>query len=302
MIASNLETRVRTYLNEVTANFYTQAEIWRWLSNCAREISQKTLCVRRSLTTSTGGNGVREVSINAYKTMHVQYSTKMLGYIDPLQLGRYPFTGTVPQYWYESGSSIGIEPLPDAIYSLKVYVADVAKLVADSPWTDWTAGARWVVGDSVIHSGASSDLTLTAGVTSGKNYTFEFQVTGIGTSSTLLLTAGTLEAPTISTNGWHVQSIIPNGTTLKLTGVGDVTVDSFRIYKEADISAITDELELGEEWSNTLALYATYSGLFKDKAYSQAALLQRIYANDFEYIRQNIIDVIPDGRAELTYL
>lgn len=51
--ASDLETRVRTYLNEVTQDFYTQTEIYRWLSIAAKDIAQKSMCVRRILDAVT---------------------------------------------------------------------------------------------------------------------------------------------------------------------------------------------------------------------------------------------------------
>jgi hypothetical protein len=302
MTAADYETKVRTYLNEVTANFYTQAEIWLWLSSAAREISQQTLCIRRRLSCSTCGNNVRHVNINAYKAIHVQYGTKMLPKCQPIRLGRDPFyNSTYPQYWYEYGNLIGIEPMPDNVYDLKVYVADVAKIYSTSPWTDWTAGARWSLGDSYTHTGASSSLTLTAGITNAVNYTFEFEISNIGASSNLFLTAGSQMGAIISTNGWHTQNIVSTGTSLTITAYGDVAIDNFKIYKEATISATTDVLEFDDEWETSVALYATYCGLLKDKAYPAAALLYAIYKNDFDYIRQNIVEVIPDGSLDLTY-
>jgi hypothetical protein len=306
MLASALETRVRTYLNEVTAHFYTQAEIWKWLSVAAKDISQKTLCCRRILTAATGGNNVRQVTTNAFKVRNVEYvpSTgrpKMLAKIDPLQIGHYPVTGATPQYWFEH-KNIGIEPLPDAIYNLRLYVADVAKLKTTTDLdVNWTAGARWTLGDTAIHAGASSTLTYTAGISSGANYSFEFKVTGIGAGATLKIAAGTVEGSSVTVNGHHTQNIVANGTTLVLTGVGTLTIDNFTIYKEAAISAGTQEYELGGEWDHNLALYATYSGLIKDKLYVPAMMLMSIYGNEFEFIRQNIFEVIPDGRDAMVY-
>jgi hypothetical protein len=303
---SDYETRVRTYLNEVTANFYTQAEIWQWLGIAAKDISQKTLCVRRILTNSTTSL-TRNIVTNAYKVLNVEYIPSsgrpiMLPMVDPLRTGHWPIKDTVPQYWYEHGSAIGIVPVPDAIYNLRIYIADLAKLIIEPVWTtDWTAGARWVLGDTAIHSGASSDLTYTAGITNGANYTFEFNVTGVSSTATLKLTAGTVEGTTITTNGWHCQSLIANGTTFKLTAVNDVTINDFTIYKEADISATTDRYELAPEWNQSLALYATYYGLIKDRQYGPAALLNSLYSNEFSYLQQNIVEVIPDGQDTMKY-
>jgi hypothetical protein len=302
MDVGSLESRVRLYLNEVTAKFYTQAEIWRWLSLGAKDISQRSLCVRRILTAATGGAGVRRVTVNALKFLHVEYlSTRpiMLTRIDPLKIGRYPLNGTAPQYWYEFDDGVEIDPLPDGIYPLRLYVADVSKFVAASPWADWAAGAGWVTGYSAIHSGASSDVTLTAPIVSGGNYTLEFNILDI--TGSVKLTAGTLEGSTITTNGNHTQNFISNGTTLKLTGTGDLTIVGFKIYLERDIASTADQIELGQEWDNLLALYATFSGLLKDKRHEPAILLSSIYANEFSYLSKYIIEVIPDGRDDLKY-
>lgn len=305
MLVSDLETRVRTYLNEASASFYTQAEIWRWLDIAGKDISQNAQCIRRILTAATGGANVRNVATNSYKPKYVEYigtRTSFLPKIDPLKIGHYPLKGTAPQFWYPSGTYVGIEPLPDAIYNLRLYVIDIAKLVTTTVMNvDWTAAARWTLGATAVHAGATSNLPYTAGISDATNYSFEFEITGVGTAASLVITAGTQQGSAITTNGWHTQTIISNGTTLTLTGVNDITVNSFKIYKEANISAGTEELEFDKEWDGTLALYATYSGLMKDRNYGPAALLLNMYSGDFDYIRQNIIEVIPDGRSDLRY-
>jgi hypothetical protein len=303
MLVNDLETRVRTYLNEATAKFYTQAEIWNWLSVSAKDISEKTQTIRRILTSATGGAGVRSINTNAI-VLHVEYipsqgRSKILPKIDPLKIGNYQISGSEPQYWYPGNGIVSVEPLPDAIYNLRLYVTDVAKLKTTTTLaTDWT-GAGWTLGDSAIHAGVSSDLTYTPAITSGVNYTLMFNVTGI--SGTLKITAGTVEGTVISTNGYHTQNIVANGTTLKVTGVGDVTITEFLIYKEAAISAGTQELELGAEWDHLLALYATYSGLLKDRQYAPANLLASIYPGELDYLRRTVVEVIPDGRDDMVY-
>lgn len=299
MTATEYETVVRTYLNEATAKFYAQAEIWRWLDQAASDIAKRSLCVRRILTSATGGNGVRKVDVDAYKVMEVEYvgtRPKVLTKIDPLKVGHFPLNGTAPQYWYEFGGNVYIDPLPDAVYPLRLYVADIPKLKTETVWADWTAGSGWSVGSTVVHAGVASNITypITAG-----NYTFELKVTGIDGS--LKLTAGTYECTEITTNGWHTQTAVANGTTLTMTGTSDVTVDSFTLYKEAAISGVTDEIELGEEWEQLVCLFATYCGLKKDRREGEAGLLLNMYANEFDYLRRMIVDVVPDGRADMEF-
>jgi hypothetical protein len=182
-----------------------------------------------------------------------------------------------------------------------MYIADTAKLITETAWTDWTAGARWTLGDTAIHTGVSSDVTYTAGITNATNYTFDFQITGIGTASTLKLTCGTYEGSIISTSGWHTQSFVSNGTTLTITCVGDVTIHEFNILSDVSVTSGTQRFELPAEWSHLLAIYATYSGLLKDKRIEQAVLLSSLYYNEFNYLSQNIIEVIPDSKNSLVW-
>ena len=132
MTASELESRSRTFLNDTSSAFFTQAELYRWLSIAAKDIAQKTGCVRRVLSYQTTANN-REVSFNAYKVFHVELITTgrnlMLTKIDPLRTGHWNLDGALPQYWYELGDSIGIDPIPTAVYNLRLYVADIPKIV-----------------------------------------------------------------------------------------------------------------------------------------------------------------------------
>ncbi len=308
--ASDLETRVRTYLNEVTAKFYTQAEIWRWLSVGAKEIARKTFCVQRILNKETG-SGVREVYANVLKVHYVEYIPSsgraiMLTRIDPLKTGnKYPLRGTAPQYWFEYGANIGIEPIPDAIYQLRLYVSDVPKMMTaiTSFASGWTAGTGWVVGDTAIHSSTSSDLTYDTVLTENGNYTFEFRITDVGTSSSVTPYAGELTGTTISSKGYSTQNMVALGGApyLKFTGVGDIVLEGLTIYKENDYSAVGDQIELSTAWQHSLTLYAALNGLIKNRQYAAASLLATIHGNEISYLKQNLVDIIPDGRSNLVY-
>lgn len=314
---SDLETRVRTYLNEVTEDFYTQAEIYRWLSVAAKDIAQKTLCVRRILDAVTV-NATRNVSTNAYKVLHVEYipssdRARMLTKIDPLRAGHYPVNGTAPQYWYEFGSTIGIDPVPDGIYKLRLYVADLPKMT--TPYNgiafvegvganQWTDGAlAWTLATTATHAGAGP-TTLTANTAlaaANANVTMVFKVDTIGASGSVTPSIGSTGVA-VTTAGIHMQTLAAT-TPWKavLTGANDVVISGFYAYVEADYAAVGDQTELPTMWQHLLALYATHGGLTKDRKYGPAQMLESIYNNEMVYLRQNVIEVIPDGRSRLKY-
>ena len=317
---SDLETRVRTYLNETTAGFYTQAEIYRWLSVGAKDIAQKTLCIRRVLDAVTATN-IRNVATSAYKVLHVEYvpasgRATMLTKIDPLRLGHYPLTGTAPQYWYEYGSNIGIEPLPDAVYNLRLYIADMPKLKYSTyPIATWSSGwsssgtGTWSHSTENVYTGTTGEIGIDTAnpaiLVDATNYTFTITVSGISNCS-LVITAGTVASPAITTDGVHSFTALTASTALTLTATmsgitGGVTVDNLYILKEADFLISTDVTELPPAYQHLLVLYATYSGLVKDKKMGPAQMIQSIYQNELAYLRQAIVEVIPDGRSSLKY-
>jgi len=317
--ASDLETRVRTYLNEATADFYSQVEIWRWLSLGVKDIAQRTLCVRRILDAQTASS-TRAVSTNTYKVFHIEYipasgRSVMLPKISPLQVGHKPLDGPTPQYWYEFGSTIAIEPLPDAIYNLRLYVADIPKMCHTTyPLTTWSSGwtgagtGTWTNSTAAAYVGTTGQAgtnTWGTALAASTNYTFTFTVSGISNCG-IVLSAGTTNSLSITTNGFHTVNLTSStGTpelkfTTTMTGAtGGDTVDDLYILKEADFGAVGDQTELPTMWQGLLALYATYNGLIKDKRTLAAQVLESIYKSEMNYLKANVIDILPDSKEGL---
>jgi hypothetical protein len=310
LTASDLESLSRIYLNEATAKFYTQAELYRWFSVGVSDIASKAGAVQRILNAQTGAS-VRTVDFNALKVQFVEYVPSsgrsiMLTKIDPLKIGNYPITGTAPQYWYEYGTQIGIEPLPNAVYQLRLYVSDIAKMIVfDNAGyaSGWTAGAGWTAGDNAIHTGASSDLTYGTALTEGANYTIELRITGVGTGGTVTPYLGSMTGVPITGNGYYMQTITALGGTpaLKFTAANDIIIEDLYVYQEVDYAAAADQIELESAWNPLVALYGAMKGLSKNKEVNAAMLLNTIYTNEMAYIRQNMVDVKPDGRLDLVY-
>ena len=123
---TDLISRVRDRLNEATASFYSDAQITRWLNSGENDVATKSLCYE-SIQSKSTSNGARTVAVTAIKVHHVEYvpTGTNLGLIkiNPLQLGHLPTDGVTPQYWFQWGQVIGIEPKPTATYTLNVYTS-----------------------------------------------------------------------------------------------------------------------------------------------------------------------------------
>jgi len=131
----NLRTRIRDLLNEDSADFWTNAQIDRLINDAERDIAMHGQCIN-NIDAATTVINTRTVAFAGYNVLHVEYSTAGLGLpeILPNQLGRITPDGATPQKWFENGSSVGIDPLPDAAYPLNLYIADypTSEMAADA--------------------------------------------------------------------------------------------------------------------------------------------------------------------------
>lgn len=307
--------RSRHYLNELIAKFYQDAELWRYMSQSAREIAQRGSAVRRILDAATV-NATRTVAHNAYRCHHVEYipasgRTEMLEKIDPLQVGHKTYEGSTPQYWYEDVGNIGLDPLPDGAYNLRLYVSDMPKILLAS-FTSFTIGAgagNWtnlgtgttVGGATLSHSGNLSALTYNSALSlsNGLNVTITFNISGISGSAYASISVIGYGTRIARTNGIHTfntpwdsanqyPSIYLNGT---------IVMDDIYIWKEIDISSLTDLSDLPPIWNHTLVLMTLLQALQRDNRSVMSKVLSILTAGEIDYLRSNLIEVIPDSKA-----
>jgi hypothetical protein len=233
----------------------------------------------------------------------------MLTKISPLQVGHYPINGTSPQYWYEFGTTIGIDPLPDNVYDLHLYVADIPKIQHTTyPLTNfsaWSAGTGWTAATATHTGSGPGTLTENTSILSvSSNYTIGFTLSGIANGGMAMPSLGNTDGFYVTTPGPHTQNISTSATAapkIIFTATNDIVVSNVYLAKEADFSATTNQTELPPMWQHLLALYATYSGLIKSRRPAAARMLESIYGNELSFLRQNIVEVIPDGKNDQVY-
>jgi len=122
----NLITRIRDLLNEDTATFWSDTELIRIINDVVREIGILGKCIERTETISTT-SGTRLTSYTSHTVVFAEYlGATPLGLIriHPKQVGHVPLNGTTPQYYFIKDGYVGIEPLPDATYSIRLYTLD----------------------------------------------------------------------------------------------------------------------------------------------------------------------------------
>jgi hypothetical protein len=161
--------------------------------------------------------------------------------------------------------------------------------------TQWTAEAGWVDG---AHTGTESSTVFNTALTASTNYTVEFKIDGVGTGGTITPHIGTSDGYPVTRAGYHAQTITSSAgsPTLKFTATNDLTLSDISLYKLADYAADADQIDLPSEWHPLQSLYSTWQGLLKNKEYGAAGLIETIHGNEIAYLKQAIVDVIPDGR------
>lgn len=327
MDLSDLTARSRTYLNEAVAKFYPDAELYRNLSLGAKKVAQEGSAVRRIIDAVTS-TSTRTVATTCYKVMFVEYipatgRSMMLRKIEPHQVGLKALKGTAPQYWYEFGNTIGIDPLPDAVYNLRLYVSDVPRInnstfPIQNYSTGWTTAAAGgssfsLMGGVMLRyngaAGGSGSATWNTALTIGASYWIQVTVyfaSGSGGTITPVLGGNTF--PNITTSDpvylSSLKKYIFTATTADLvfnftsTATVDARLWTLYLAKEADFYAVTDQTDIPPMWQHLISLIATSEGLKRDNRNGPAQILEALTAGKIAYLRSNILEIIPTSRNE----
>ena len=129
-----IRTRTRDLLFDDSAALFTNAELNYLINDGIREIAEISGCIQNIDSLSTT-NGTRTISYTGYDVDTIEYlSSPPVSLIEiyPVADGHLP-EKSKPLYWWQGNAQIGIDPLPDAAYSLNGYIYDTpTDLTVDS--------------------------------------------------------------------------------------------------------------------------------------------------------------------------
>ncbi len=124
---ADIRDRVRSLMNEDSnSTFLPDAVLNRYINDGERDIAAKTGCLE-NIDTAVTTAASRLVAFSGHKVKYVEYAgatTVGIQRITPKHLGYPSYTGTAPQYWFQWGGSVVVDPLPDTAYTLYLYVSD----------------------------------------------------------------------------------------------------------------------------------------------------------------------------------
>lgn len=144
LTVTNIINNVRSALNETSTTMLSDAELTIMINDGYKDICTRALAYENKITKdniSTSQKIVSLVGSNVLRVNYVEYKSgtteggKGMVCVLPQVVGHVPINTNVPQYWYQWGEYIVVEPLPDAAtYDLAVYATcfPSAVLVATS--------------------------------------------------------------------------------------------------------------------------------------------------------------------------
>ncbi len=106
---------------------FTDTMILAWTNEAVHDIASKTACIETILPVTTT-SGSRLVPFAGHKVRYVEYLPTTgnrigLQAITSKNLGHLPYNSITPQYWFQWGTDIIIDPKPTATYNLNLYVS-----------------------------------------------------------------------------------------------------------------------------------------------------------------------------------
>lgn len=125
---SDIRTEVRYALDESTASLWSDTELNRHINDAQRDIAAKSGCYTSIISTTTSANS-RLIPFSGHKIRYAEYvpvSGVPVGliFITPKMLGNISVnSGAVPQYCFQWGQNLVIEPMPLAAYTVNLYIS-----------------------------------------------------------------------------------------------------------------------------------------------------------------------------------
>jgi hypothetical protein len=122
---ANIRTLIRDLLDELIASFFTDADLNSYIDEAIKDIAEKGGCYQ-VIDSANTATLTRLVAFTGYKCIAVEYDSAGLSLIkiNPVQTGHNKYDGPYPQFWFEWGNNIGIDPIPPGVYAMNLYIAD----------------------------------------------------------------------------------------------------------------------------------------------------------------------------------
>ena len=126
-----IRTLVRSNLNETSFTPITDAELNAIVNDGYINVAVKALCYEQKIPVNNIPSSVDLIPLAGYnivKVNYIEYSSPDLPLamisVNPQTIGHVTIDGSSPQFWFQWGNYVKIEPLPDtSTYDLNLFVS-----------------------------------------------------------------------------------------------------------------------------------------------------------------------------------
>jgi hypothetical protein len=117
-----MDSIIRQELNERAMERITPNQVLDSINDGYKEVSSRAFCVEHEDLVSTV-SGERLVKFSGNRVNKITYQQALVK-VTPESFGVVPLKGDAPQFWFQWGQYVVLDPVPDKAYQLKLYVSD----------------------------------------------------------------------------------------------------------------------------------------------------------------------------------
>lgn len=120
----NIEYQIMSELSEHPPDTISSADLINAINDGLKDVTAKAFCVEEATIVSTS-IGNRFILVDGYGVNSIELVSSGLGLeqVIPQVLGHCNIDGNSPQFWFQWGPYVVIEPVPDAVYQLRLFSA-----------------------------------------------------------------------------------------------------------------------------------------------------------------------------------
>lgn len=322
-LASTIITNSRYYLNETTADFWTDAELLVYLNEGTVDIVSRTRCLEGSEAVSLAANTIEYSITGPYIAVTTAIYTDQNGVKKGLVKNNPQAVGhsrdNVPNGWYDWGGKIGIFPAIPVITDANLAIGSTttavstsafAFIVNDKVYSKAAVAAGTALGTTIIpatkYGAVALDVNAAGTITANGAY-----ANAVGYTTAALAAAALPPVADGQVRLGYVTMTKSDGaftlgtTALNAANVTAAYTDSaptatvYFVSKPAAVASSGTVL-VPAYYDKALTLYIAAQGLLKERQLAKAAQLMAAYYAELDRYRQDFVDQTKEPEMNVT--
>ena len=322
-LASTIITNARYYLNESSANFWTDAELLVYLNQGTVDIVSRTRCLEGSESVSLAANTIEYSLTGPYIAVETAIFTDQNGVKKGLVKKNPQSVGhsrdAVPTWWYEWDGKIGIFPSLPVITDANLAIGSTttavsssafAYIINDKVYSKAAVAAGTAPGTTIIpatkYGAVALDVNAAGTITANGAY-----ANAVGYTTAALAAAALPPVVDGQIRLGYVTATKSDGdftfgtTALNAANTTVAYTDSAptaTVYFVSKPAAVTssDAVLVPAYYDTALTLYIAAQGLLKERQLAKAGHLMASYYAEIDRYRKDFVDQTKESETNVT--